>query len=402
MTEPRTRVCHVTALPSPGGRGPVGGVGTYSIALLELLAGGPLDQRVVCNADAELGGERLPPGVEAVPAWRFGSFGYPRDVTRAVDAQSADVVHLQQELFLYGPGPIALLFPPLLSRLRRRHRVVVTVHGVTTDREIDAGLMQGRRSPVPLPMLRAVVVGIFRAIARSGADLVVHGDVLKERLIELGARPERVSVIAHPLFTHAPPGPPQSREEARRALGLEPDRKIALTWGYWNGYKGLNELARGFARFASEAPDALLLLGTGPHPQLRGDRAYMASYAAEMTALASNAGVRHVGFIDDAALPGYVRAADVCIFAYTKYLAASGPATFALTLDAPALFSSVFPDVPAAISFAPTPDGVAFALRRFFDDPGGALAATAQLRERASSRRLLAQYLELYRRVAAE
>jgi len=392
----KLRICHVTALPSRDARGPVGGVGTYSLALLEMLRAGPLELSAVCNADA------APPpfDLQVVPAWHFGSPLYPRDVTRAVAHLRPDVVHVQQELFLYGPGPIALLFPGLIARLRRRHRVVVTVHGVTTQREIDASLMRGRRSPIPLPLVRGAIVGIFRAIARSGADLVVHGDVLKERLVTLGAPSERVTVIAHPLFATA--AAEQTRAQARAALGLDPGKPIALTWGFWNGYKGLDELVRGFERFAQRHPGALLLLGTGPHPQLRHDRAYTAAYQAAMSALSSHSGVRHVGFIDDAALPQFVRAADVSIFAYTKYLAASGPATYALTLESPVLLSSVFPGVAPALRFEPSPDGVDAALERFFADPEPARAAAKALRDSASAQTLLEQYVDLYGRVAAE
>jgi glycosyltransferase involved in cell wall biosynthesis len=392
MEKKTVRVNHVAPLPA----GPVGGVGTYMLALLDVLAGGAIDSAVICNADVNPDRLALPPRARAIPAWRFGSARYPRDVMAALSSQPCDLVHVQQELFLYGQGPIALLFPFLLARLRRKYRVVVTVHGVTTDREIDSSLMRGRKSPVPLPVLRAVIVHIFRSIARSRAHLVVHDAVLKERLIALGARPADVTVIAHPLFA---PGDAQStRSQAgdRASLGLPAGAKIVLTWGYWNGYKGLDVLVGGFERFARRNPDALLVLGTGPHPQLRDDRAYMASYDAEMAELSKHPAVHHAGFIAQDALPQYVRAADICAFSYTKYLAASGPATYALTMGAPVIYSSVFADVPDVMKFAPDPAGVDAALQRFFDDPQPFATAARELRDRAGAATLLAQYEELY------
>ena len=395
MSEPRRlRVCHVSALPSKDPRGPVGGVGTYTVALLDMLSRGPLDAVVVCNADADVERSRAT-GAEIVPTWQFGDPLYPGAVARAVAGCRPDIVHVQQELFLFGPGPVALVFPLLLARLRK-YRVVVTVHGVTTDREIDESLMKGRRSLVPLWAVRKVIVGIFRNIARSRAHLVVHGAVLKDRLIALGARPQDVTVIAHPLFTPDPTGATLSKTQARERLGLPADAHVVLTWGYWNGYKGVEVLAQGFARYRQRDPNAILILGTGPHPQLRDDAQYIASYDAEMRALSSHDGIVHAGFIDDERLGEYVRAADVCVFAYTKYLAASGPATYALTQEAPVLFSSVFADVPDELSFTPDPDGVDAALQRFFADPGAHAAAAAILRERASGRALLEQYVKLY------
>jgi glycosyltransferase involved in cell wall biosynthesis len=369
------------------------------LALLDVLAAGPFESTVVCNLEADANNSSIPVETRAIPTWRFGSLRYPAVIARAVDALRPGVVHVQQELFLYGQGPGALLFPLLLRRLQRKHRVVVTVHGVTTDREIDASLMRGRRSPVPLSILRAVIVGIFRAIARSGAHLIVHDGILKERLIALGARDDKVSVIAHPLFSGSEGLATMTPSAARRRLGLPENAKIVLTWGYWNGYKGLDVLAEGFERFAEGQRDAILILGTGPHPQLREDKAYLASYAAEMNALSSHPAVRHVGFIADEQLPEYVRAADVCAFAYTKYLAASGPATYALTLGSPVLYSSVFRDVPEVMSFDASPQGVDDALQRFFENPQPYAAAARELRDRAAAGTLLAQYEELYRRV---
>lgn len=389
------RVCHVAPLPS----GPVGGVGTYMLALLEVLSGGPIESAVVCNADADLLAMPLPPHARAFPAWHFGSARYPGEIEAGLAAQSFDVVHLQQELFLYGQGALALLFPFLLGRLRRKYRVVVTVHGVTTDREIDSSLMQGRRSPIPLPVLRLVIVGIFKAIARSRAHLVVHDAVLKDRLIALGARAGDVSVIAHPLFSPGEADRTFDRNLVRRSLGLPKNAKVVLTWGYWNGYKGLDVLTEGFERFAQRHPDAVLVLGTGPHPQLGGDRAYMASYEREMAQLAAHPSVRHAGFIAQEELAQYVRAADLCAFAYTKYLAASGPATYALTMGAPVVYSNVFAGVPPIMTFEPTAQGVDDALQRYFDDPLPFAAAARELRDRAGAATLLAQYEELYGRL---
>jgi glycosyltransferase involved in cell wall biosynthesis len=394
------RITHVSALPGAGGRGPVGGVGTYMASLLHLFGRTPFAHTVIANRDAsldEIAG--LPANVSAVPTWRFGDWRAIWQVLRGVRASHPQIVHVQHELFLFGQGAKALLFPLLLARLTGAYRVVVTVHGVTTAREIDESLLAGRRSPVPLALVRRVIVGIFTAIARSRAHLVVHSSTLRERLLALGASPDRVSVIAHPLFSTQSDARPD-KAEARAALGIDATSTVVLTWGYWNGYKGLDELVAGFAAFRRSHPNAQLIMGTGPHPQLHGDAAYMASYQTAMEALGSGEGVRIAGFIDAAQLPVYVAAADVCIFAYTKHLAASGPASYAVTLGTPVLVSSVFPDVPEQIVFEPNPNAIAAALERFVADPESHARAGEALRERSGDDTIVAAYEALYRKLA--
>lgn len=397
------RVGHVSALPGDHASGPIGGVGAYTGSLLGILAAGAFDHTLVANRDAgrsEIAA--LPENVCVLPTWRFGDPLAFHRIARALEGVRPAIVHVQHELFLYGSSARALLFPPFLHAMARRRPTVVTVHGVTTSREIDESLLAGRRSPLPLGLVRPIIVGIFRSLARSNAELVVHSETLRARLIALGAAATKVHVIAHPLFTaRAAAVPTIDRRTARARLGIPQDAEVVLTWGYWNGYKGLEVLAAGFADFAATRPNALLVLGTGPHPQHRNDQAYLHAYRTAAAAL-EGAGRRHVGFIADETLPDYLAAADVCVFAYTKHLAASGPATFALSAGKPILLSTVFPGVPATLTFTPEPNAVARALARFFDDPASHARAALALRENASDDRVRTAYDDLYARVLAK
>jgi glycosyltransferase involved in cell wall biosynthesis len=400
MTRPR--ITHVTAVPATG-EGPVGGVGAYSLNLFALLANAPFDYAVVCNRDADRGKlATLAPAVDVLPAWRFDGFDVPWTISRAVDASQPRIVHVQQELFLYGRGAKALLFPLLLRRLQRKHTVVVTVHGVVTAREIDEQMLAGRRSPIPLPIVRRIIVGIFTAIARSRAHLVVHSETLGDRLVELGARPTDVTVIPLPLYAKAGSGPVLTKAQARAKLDIPEGAHVILTWGYWNGYKGLDVLTEGFKRYRATDPRALLVLGTGPHPQLRNDPAYVSTYDEAMKALSDAPNIRHAGFIPDDELDDYLAAADVSVFAYTKHLAASGPGTYAISRGAPTLLSTVFADAPSGITFAPNAPALAEALARFFANPAAHTVAADALRDQASDANIVAAYAGLYAKLLTQ
>lgn len=396
----RPLVAHVSALPATRRGSVVGGVGSYTLSLLQLLSRVCGASVLIANADADLTIQRdVPQNVRLHPCWHFNSPRYPIDIARALHRNRCDIVHLQHELFLYGQGPRAFLFPLFLRWLTRRYRVVVTVHGVTTTRDIDRELLQGRRSLVPLSILKRLIASIFAATATSAADFVVHTPELRNRLIELGSKPERTHVIAHQLFTRIAEPATLGRAQCRSALGIEPSAKVVLTWGYWNGYKGLDVLVAGVERFRQSEPDAVLVLGTGPHPQLHDDPTYMAAYTAAMERYAAHEHVKVVGFIRDEELPTYVRAADVAMFSYTKHLAASGPATLALSLNTPVLYSDVFSDTPPELTFPPTAAGVSEALTRYFGDPASLEAACRAFRAQATDEVIAASYETLYGKV---
>lgn len=393
------RVAHVapisTAEPSAG----PGGVSDYMVSLIRVL-GESVESLVLCNVDADVqAAVRSMPDTRFIRTWRFGDVRYPARILAALRANVHDVVHIQHELFMYGAGARALCFPVLLFLLRSRTNVVVTVHGVVTRGELDESLMRGRRSLVPFQLIQHVVIAVFRAIARSRAHKIVHSEELKRRLILLGASERSVTAIAHPLASVG--AARESRREARSRLGLPADAPVIITWGFWNSYKGHALLVEGFKTFRETHPGARLLLGAGPHPQLQADTTYANEYSEAMNAYRNVVGVEVLGFIDAGLLPAYVRAADVSVFAYTKYIAASGPLAFSVSVGTPVLLSSVFDDAPRELKFEPNPPALAAKLDAFFQEPERFERATAEIADAASSEVIRVQYLDVYRKLAS-
>ena len=162
-----------------------------------------------------------------------------RRVERRVLDGRHDILHLVWPLW---PG----LDRRSLVRLRRRGvRTVVTVHN--PERRFGEPRRAGRLEPL-LAGADAVVVHSAAALAAVGARL------------GSGARVHEVPLA----IPHAAPGADLDRHEARRRLGLPAEAPLALFFGLWRPYKGLDLLLDAFAAVATEVPRARLLVAGAP------------------------------------------------------------------------------------------------------------------------------------------
>jgi len=171
---------------------------------------------------------------------------------------------------------------------------------------IPAMLAIGQRAPLPfatdhyrpwpddLPPVRPLV----RRTARDPKclGLVIHSDHAAGAYRRAGVDPAKI-LVAHNGAEPRLGGPPLGKAEARARLGLAPDRPIAVYAGRINARKGLDEVLA----LADLRPGMLFLLvgseGEGPIE----------------AAAAARANVRIVPWQAPAALPAWLRAADVLL-----------------------------------------------------------------------------------------
>jgi glycosyltransferase involved in cell wall biosynthesis len=354
------------ALISPFPPGAWTGVSTYSARLAFALQ--DAGARVVVLADGD-GPTRHLPGVEVRRVWRRGASALPRAAAAAV-ATGAPAVHIQHELMLYG-GPLAApgVLPALALLRAARRRSVVTMHHVLDPAAVDAAFTATHHVSAPVPVARAGVRALqagVRALADTvivhepefatllpGAKVIPHGidapAPSRAPATLSRAAPSRTPASASSAAaTSSPPPAALSRRGAsappaitaagsslvvarphspRAALGLDPDRVVALCFGFLAPYKGL-ELAIEAAREA----DAQLVLAGGAHPRA-GD-----AYAERLRAQAAP-GTRFTGFVPDADVAAWFAAADVALLLYPRPFATSGPLALALTHRTPVLMS---------------------------------------------------------------
>jgi glycosyltransferase involved in cell wall biosynthesis len=133
-----------------------------------------------------------------------------------------------------------------LVRLRRRGvRTVVTLHN--PERRIG--------DPSRVDGLASLLAGADAVVVHSAAALAA-----------VGPRIARASLVREvPLAVpHAAQGTALDRGEARRRLGLPIDAPLALFFGLWRPYKGLEPLLEAFTAALTEVPRARLLVAGAP------------------------------------------------------------------------------------------------------------------------------------------
>lgn len=150
----------------------------------------------------------------------------------------------------------------------------------------------------------------FRRVYHSADALICHTAEMAERLTaEFGVEPRRIWTIPHgPLFgdcREIPAG------EARRMMGIAPERRVVLCQGIIKPYKGVPFLLEAWPEVARRAPEAqLVIAGTCPDGEL----------LASIESLARAAGgVRlDIRYISEDELAAYYSLADVVVYPYRE------------------------------------------------------------------------------------
>ena len=187
---------------------------------------------------------------------------FPSLVRRGVKAAAYpfDLVRLDRELASRPAGVLHVqwaLFPKLDAFFWKRWkakgwRIVYTAHDV-----------DGLDGTTP-----RLLVGANRHLFRLADAIAAHSERDRARIIRLGAAPSRVTRVPQgtPGIFQAPP---VGQSEARRQLGLDPDRPMILSFGLLKAYKGLRVLLSSLVKVREQVPNVLLLivgkpLGTSP------------------------------------------------------------------------------------------------------------------------------------------
>lgn len=163
------------------------------------------------------------------------------------------------------------------------------------------------------------------------ADAVhVHDEAVAGQLAALYGRKDDVYVVPHGNYIGAYPVT-DSREDARRRLGLSPQQKVFLFLGQIRPYKGVEELIAAFRELQGE--DCALIIAGNPQD---------GEYAARIAAAArGNSRIRlRLGYVPDEELHRYLLAADVDVLPYRE-VTTSGAALLAFSFGLPVVAPNI-------------------------------------------------------------
>ncbi|KQO99447.1 glycosyltransferase family 4 protein [Leifsonia sp. Leaf264] len=205
-------------------------------------------------------------------------------------------------------------FTTLVQALQRRGgRLIWTIHNRLPHEVVY------RDVEIALNRFLSQTADAVHVMAESTADVV--GDLYPLRL-------DRMHVIPHPSYQGLY-GRADSREPARRALGLAAGERTVLFFGQMRPYKGLSTLIDAL-RLMQERGDTL------PTLLLAGAATADARREIEQTLPDGLRVIADFGFVADSEVRGWFDAADLAVFPYRSILN-SGSVHLAATLGVPAL-----------------------------------------------------------------
>ena len=179
-------------------------------------------------------------------------------------------------------------------------------------------------------------------------------------------RPSAPSLYTpHPLYDNF--GKAVSREEALKRLGLDPDYKYLLFFGFIREYKGLDWLLTAFADpRLRDFRIKLLVAGEYYTSSQKYEGIIRDKHIEELVIL-------HTHFISDEMVPYYFSAADLIVQPY-KSATQSGVTQVAYHFEKPILVTNVgglgeiVPDKKVGYTVSPDPESIAAALIDFFEN----------------------------------
>lgn len=285
----------------------------------------------------------------------YWSRGLGERVGRYLQTADAQIVHQQWVTNLeHEPS----FWESLRRRSRNRVPVVYTAHNVWPHESSPRSKAQ------------------YRVLYEQADQLVVHGEPLRQTMIQEAGIPERkIAVIPHGNYHYlAEAVPAVPRAEARARLGLPAEARVILFFGFVRTYKGLDVLLLAFERLLRQrtgVPYKLLVAGS-----VWGEAWEKSVYGGLCRSLKISENVQ----VEESYIPLedcglYFGAADVACFPY-RNASQSGAVQLAYSYKKPAVVTSVGSLADAVLdgrtgALVPPedPDALADALRSLLSDP---------------------------------
>ncbi len=280
--------------------------------------------------------------------WHRGFLGTLR-LVREILIRRPKLIHIQQEFNMFG-GAAALLVVPFIPLAARfvGAKLVTTMHGGFGKKDLTPEYVAENGIVAPVWVIKCIFNYVFGAFARLSHHVIVHESWQKEQLLEeYAVISERLSVI--------PIGVPKnedavSQHEARELLKISSAAKVYLFMGFAAKYKGLPQLVDAAEELFARDPEALLVIGAGMAPRLAKNAEYVGWYQAlAERAQSLSPRLRWVGFIPNHHVALYYASADICVFPYTRRLAASGPLALAFGFKKAVALSNSLKGIPGSV-----------------------------------------------------
>ncbi|MDD2487615.1 MAG: glycosyltransferase [Candidatus Gracilibacteria bacterium] len=336
------KVLHISIFPPKGERhAETGGVASYTKNLITNIPYNESDNIfILCNKINGKKDSYYEDGINVIRCFDKNPFFFFQLIKQIIKIKP-DIIHIQQELSLYGNIITAYILQWLILFMRK-YKVLITLHGVVPIKKITKDFIKENNSKLPIWIVKTVFRIIYVPICLWAEKIIVHEKIFKNALIEdYKISKDKIDVINHGIEDLKL----KNREESCKKLELDSNKDLVLFMGYATGYKGIDLLIDGFSEYSKINSNAFLIIGAGKHPKLFNDKAYLEEYERlqnKAESLIKENNFKWIGFIEEKSIVDYYSAADVSIYPYTIQMSSSGPMAISIGYNKPFLASDVF------------------------------------------------------------
>lgn len=392
------RIVHVSIYPDDRFQEQMGGVASYTRNLVQSIASSSSHELIVLSNTLQAVEQYLD-GRVTVRRCFNRDFRFVYQLKKNIAQLNPEIVHIQQELNIFGGYLTAFLLPLLLFVLRKR-TVIVTIHGVVSLSMINRGFVAIHNLSVPIPLIKVALFFIFHSLLRLSSAVVVHEDEFRRRLVtEYGGKSEKIFVVPHGVDVVDR----LEKSDARSSLEIDPGKNVVFFIGYLTGYKGLDLLIEAFSQYSERDENAFLIIGAGEHPRFKDDEYYQVNQYQRLKSLAQELipqdNYRWVGFVPEDQLITYFSAIDLCVFPYITGISSSGPMALSIGYGVPLIVSEacVVPFLDGTDLVVETSvEGICKGIERYFCDSDSFDDEICMIRNSRSWRRVAENTLRLY------
>jgi glycosyltransferase involved in cell wall biosynthesis len=297
---------------------------------------------------------------------------------RDLEESGADAVVIKYWIPFFAPGFFAVTW---LLRRRTSMRIIYLLDNVISHEKYPFGRF------------------LTRLALRQGHGYIAQSDQVRRDLFTVLPKTDPAVVVdaPHPVYDFGEPGKPRvSKEQARQELGLDPNRKIALFFGFIKPYKGVMHLIDAAGPLGDEFGQELKVLIVG---DIYGEKQ---PYLDRIAGCGSPGTIELVdGFVADETVEKYFLAADLAVLPYVS-ATQSGIVQIAYNYDLPVVTTDVggLPEVvhDGQTGFiVPAEDGpaLATAITRYFrEDRAEEFAAAVRIEKKKYSWDRMAEAVE--------
>lgn len=265
---------------------------------------------------------------------------YPRILRYLAMFNKVDRVMVHSEFCTNGGIKNFVLLIPFLFLIRVLGRKHITYfsHNVITDLSGIAPHLNLNKNGLMFKILNfGLKYFYYKMLGILCSQIVVMDDEMKRRLT--GFIPQK-KITSHPFWIK----PNESRitkEMARKKLGIPQGKFVVLYFGFITWYKGADWIINRFSNktFAKRHNDTFLVMAGGEAHSLKDKPYYQKYYKAQVEKAAKARNIKLTGFVNDADIDLYFKAADVAIFPYRGLIGSSGAITYAIANKVPFVLS---------------------------------------------------------------